>query len=290
MAPALLPRISSRPNRATTASTTRRGASASVRSSTSVMTSAPFAPSASAVSWSASAPRATIATRQPSLASPAATARPIPLDPPVTSATRPEIPSSTIALLAGRSARPGHVRRRLLPGEPAEHGPGHEPRPAGVVLVEETPHQFAGRVEAGNRPVLGVQHLRARRDAEAAEREGDPACDGEADERRRVEPLRPVRLGRRDAVGPLPVEDSGIELPGTDAGVVGGHGPHEARRIDLELPRQLVDRAPLGLRHLADPVLLPEDRHHPLVEDLEREALRLTQDLAPVLRVGVVPE
>src|SRR5262245_14861273 len=129
------------------------------------MTSAPFAPSASAASWSASAPRATIATRQPSLASPAATARPIPLDPPVTSATRPEIPRSTIVLLAGRSARPGHVRRRLLPGEPAEPGPRHEPRPARIVLVEEASHQLAGRKEAGNGPVLGVEHFRARRDA-----------------------------------------------------------------------------------------------------------------------------
>src|SRR5262245_811299 len=156
MAPALLTRISSRPNRATTASTTRRGAPASVTSSAGVLLSAPFPPSASAVSWSAPPRRATIATPQPSAANPAATARPIPLDPPVTSATRPEIPSSTIALLAGRSARPGHVRRRLLPGESAEHGPGHEPRPARVILVEETPHQLTGREQAGNRSVLGV--------------------------------------------------------------------------------------------------------------------------------------
>ena len=55
-------------------------------------------------------------------------------------------------------------------------------------------------------------------------------------------------------------------------------------------PRQLLDRPRLALGHLADPVLLPQDRHDLLVEDLERQALGLPEDLPPVLRVRVVPE
>ena len=89
---------------------------------------------------------------------------------------------------------------------------------------------------------------------------------------------------------PLPSRTAGLNGHGLDGGVELPHGPHEAVDVDLELARQLLDGAGLGLRDLADPVLLAEERHHLLVEELEGGSLGLPEDLPPVLGVGVVAE
>ena len=88
---------------------------------------------------------------------------------------------------------------RVRAGDPPEDGPGHEPAAARVVDMEEPAHHLAARVEPGNRLPARAEDLRLRVHAYAAERERDAAGDGIGDERRRVERLRPVRLGQREA-------------------------------------------------------------------------------------------
>src|SRR5215831_18358454 len=99
IAPALLTRMSRRPRRAAASAATRVTAGGSPRSAAMTSTAFPVAVSIPlAASRSALASREQIATRAPSAASPCATARPIPLLPPVTSAVLPFSPSSMVSL------------------------------------------------------------------------------------------------------------------------------------------------------------------------------------------------
>src|SRR5262249_44034067 len=76
------------------------------------------------------------------------------------------------AELARRETRlPGlHKACRGFAGEAAEHGAGHEPRAAGVIVVVEPADDLASGEEAGDRPPGHILHLAAIRDLEAAER------------------------------------------------------------------------------------------------------------------------
>ena len=96
-APALLIRMSTPPNSAVTALTNRSTSAADVTSAACANTSPPVsARSSSAARSRFSARRAQIATRTPSLASRRAVASPIPSLPPVTIATLPSSPSSSM--------------------------------------------------------------------------------------------------------------------------------------------------------------------------------------------------
>src|SRR2546426_277768 len=173
-------------------------------------------------------------------------------------------------------------------GAAADRGARHEAGAAGVVVVEEPAHQLAGGVESADRPAFAVQHAALGGDVQAAERERDARGHRVADVGRRVERLRPVRLGRLDAARPLAVLDGRVERAGLHGGVELTHGAHEALDVDLQLAREALERRVFGLRDLADPVLLSEQVHDLLIEDLERGAARLLDDLAAVLHVRVV--
>src|SRR5207249_3817516 len=115
-APALLMRMSMRWSRPTVASTIFFTSASRVRSPATANTSAPVTlPSSAAAASSSRWVRAQMATRAPSSARPRATALPIPLLPPVTSATLPFKPRSIGALLC-RGRRPhthvAEARRR----------------------------------------------------------------------------------------------------------------------------------------------------------------------------------
>src|SRR5256886_6140029 len=181
-----------------------------------------------------------------------------------------------------RSARGGAA------GDAAEHGARHEAGAAGVVVVEEPAHQLTGGVESADRPGFAVQHAALGGDVQAAERERDARGHRVADVGRLVERLRPVRLGRLDAARPLAVLDGRVERAGLHGGVELTHGAHEALDVDLQLAREALERRVFGLRDLADAVLLSEQVHDLLIEDLERGAARLLDDLAAVLHVRVV--
>src|SRR5437899_11451327 len=181
-----------------------------------------------------------------------------------------------------RSARGGAA------GDAAERGARHEAGAAGVVVVEEPAHQLTGGVESADRPGFAVQHAALGGDVQAAERERDARGHRVADVGRRVERLRPVRLGRLDAARPLAVLDGRVERARLHSGVELTHGAHEALDVDLELAREALERRVFGLRDLADPVLLSEQVHDLLIEDLERRAPWLLDDLATVLHVRVV--
>ena len=88
--PALLTSQSIRPKRSAASRTQPSTASAPVTSSTVNSARPPAASIWRTVSWQPSARRAATATVAPSAASRAAMPRPIPPEPPVTSATRPE--------------------------------------------------------------------------------------------------------------------------------------------------------------------------------------------------------
>ena len=77
-------------------------------------------------------------------------------------------------------------------GPSPEDGAGHQPAPTGIVVVEQTANQLAGRVESPNRPVGAIEHPAIGADANAAEGEGNTARDRIADERWRVQRNGPI--------------------------------------------------------------------------------------------------
>src|SRR5712691_6632892 len=188
-------------------------------------------------------------------------------------------PGGGSAVTAPAMLRGGRRARRRAPGDATEDGAGHQPRPAGIIVIEDPADQLTGGEEPGNDPLLAVHYLPVGRDAQPTEGERDPGRDGVAHERWRIERLSPVRFRRRDAARALAVLDRRIERPGHDGLVEGRDGADEP-----------VDGGSLGLRHLADAVLLAQQRDDLLVEDLEGGAARLLDDGAAVLDVGVVAE
>src|SRR6267378_329632 len=188
---------------------------------------------------------------------------------------------------AWHSGRLRRLRRRAT-RDAAEDGARHEAGAAGIVVVEEAAHQLARGVEAADRPAFAVEHAALGGDVQPAERERDAGRHREADVGRRVERLRPVRLGRLDAARPLAVLDRRVERARLHGGVEVAHGPHEALDVDLELAREALERRVFGLRDLADTIFLAEQVYDLLIEDLTRRAPRLLDDLATILHVRVV--
>ena len=129
-------------------------------------------------------------------------------------------------------------------------------------------------------------------DAQAAEGEGDAAADLVGLEGRLVERVRPVRLRHGKAHGAAAVLDVRVERHvGADGGVVGAHLVEEGRRIDaLELRGELLERVGRDLGDALDAVLVAQEVQDLAVEDLPGELVRLLEDHAAVLGVGVVAE
>src|SRR5262249_36019743 len=100
---------------------------------------------------------------------------------------------------------------RAVAGDASEHRTGHQPGAAGIVEVEQSAHQLTGRIEAGNGRAVRVDHLRAGRDAQASEREGDAARHRVSFEWRLVDDIGPVRLGHSEPARAPPVLHVRIE-------------------------------------------------------------------------------
>src|SRR5579859_8296534 len=79
-------------------------------------------------------------------------------------------------------------------GDLAEHRAGHQAGAARIVEVEQAADQFARRIEAADRLLVGVEHFAVGVDTQAAKREGDAAGHRVALERRRVDGVGPVAL------------------------------------------------------------------------------------------------
>jgi hypothetical protein len=62
-----------------------------------------------------------------------------------------------------------------VPRDAAEYRTSHQARSAPIIEIEQTADQLAGRVEAADRPVVGVEHFTVSGYAQAPEREGDAA-------------------------------------------------------------------------------------------------------------------
>ncbi len=135
--PALLTRMSSRPRPSTTRATMSStwAATATSAATPSVLRPLAFAIS-SATRWAAAPSRAEIATSAPASASASAIARPRPLVPPVTSATRPSSRNRSIAPAMPRSPVAAWYRLSV----PSQVIPGTSPR-------ERSPVREAGQCQ-----------------------------------------------------------------------------------------------------------------------------------------------
>ena len=95
------------------------------------------------------------------------------------------------------ASRPKGVLGSSGAGYVAEHGPGHETRAAGIVVVKQAAHHLAAGEQAGNRLPGAMQYAPFRVDAHAAEGERDPARRRIGLRREASRALRPVGLVRR---------------------------------------------------------------------------------------------
>ncbi len=96
-------------------------------------------------------------------------------------------------------------------GDLAEHGARHQARAARIIEVEQAADQFARRIKAADRLIVGIEHLAVGIDAQAAERKRDAAGDRVALERRRVDGVRPIAFGDSEALRAAAVLDVRIE-------------------------------------------------------------------------------
>src|ERR1700716_2663035 len=182
--------------------------------------------------------------------------------------------------------------RSRRPRDAAEHRARREAGPAGVVEIEQSADQFAGRIEAADRLVVGIEHFAVGGDAHAAEGEGQSAGDGVAFERRLIDRVGPVALVDGEAFGVPAVLDVWIERNvAAHRLVVLGDALEELVRIHaLELVREFLDRVGDDFGDLPDLVLVALQVLHLLVEDLPGELAGLLQHYATVLGIGVVAE
>src|SRR5690606_22155279 len=95
-------------------------------------------------------------------------------------------------------------------------------------------------------------------------------------------------LRRLDALRALAVEHRGVVVARLAGRVELAHGARQPRDVDLERLREFLDGVRRGLRDLLDPVFVANHVDRLRVEDLDRGALGLLHDLAPVLRIRVV--
>src|SRR5262249_35064145 len=131
---------------------------------------------------------------------------------------------------------------RLSSRDPAEHCARHQPRATWVVAVEEPAYHLTAGVETRNGRPGSAEDLRALVYAHAAEGEGDASGRRIGDEGRRGEPLGPVRLRQREAVGGESVADCGIEAPLAHGVIVGLEGAPAGCAVEWELVHERVER------------------------------------------------
>src|SRR5262245_45529740 len=160
--PALLIRTSTPPNRAATASAKRSPSSASRTSQRGASRRSALASAASAEAAASrrDASRPQIATRAPAWSRARAVARPMPDEPPVTTATRFSSPKERLEVIGALRRRPRGGRRSVRLLERLELGlrllleDAAQPREPGVVLVEELVHTRVRRHVLQYEPVL----------------------------------------------------------------------------------------------------------------------------------------
>src|SRR5438552_3958227 len=143
MTPALLTRMSTRPNRCLAASTNRSASSRITASATTPRTAPPRASSSLAERWSRAASRPETTTAAPASASNVAIARPMPRLPPVTIATWPSrgpFFTDSPRLRLRLALRPRDVLRLAPPRSPAPLDHGERLPEARRVLDRESPN------------------------------------------------------------------------------------------------------------------------------------------------------
>src|SRR5262245_6902509 len=104
------------------------------------------------------------------------------------------------------------VGTRLAPRDPPEHSPRHQSRTARIVEVEEPANEFARSVEARDRRILDVEHMRRRIDLQPAKRKRNPASNRIGFKWRLLDRVGPVCFVDRQSIGALAVLDVGIEF------------------------------------------------------------------------------
>ena len=175
-------------------------------------------------------------------------------------------------------------------GEAAEHRARDQACAARIVAVEETADQFARREEARDRCARDRLYLGAGIDRESAEGKRDAAGHGIGLERRRLDPVGPVGLGRGDTTGAAAVLHGRVERSlRHHRVVVGPHGLEKARAVDaFHLCNEALQRVRLRPGRLPDAVLVPQQVGHLRVEHLPRHLTGLLQHPPAVGGVGVV--
>src|SRR6185312_15573539 len=178
------------------------------------------------------------------------------------------------------------------PCDPSEHRPCHESRTAGIIKIEQSPYEFAGRVKAWDCIVFDIENLRICIDLQAAERKGDAAPDRIRLERRLLDGIRPVRLVHCQSGSGPAILDIGVEFNvAFDRSIVLIDGLHKRGRVHvLHALDKLFERIRQHFGGAPHFVLVAQEMHDLPVEDLPRVASGLSKDDAPVLCIGVVSE
>src|SRR3989442_944645 len=280
MTPALLTRMSTRPNRCLAASTNRSASSRITASATTPRTAPPRASSSLAERWSRSASRPETTTAAPSSASNVAIARPMPRLPPVTIATRPSRGPFWAQHRGAGAAGPGPPPGDAPPGAaggpflhtppppwaPAPPAPPRPPRPPPATLIGSP--RPAGpqprdvlRLAPPHSPAPldhGERLPEARR---VLDRESPNAVD-DAPEESRQDASRPYldegrgALGReaQDTIRPPDPARELLEEEGPDLRPGSGHArvdvaDHGDRRVGDRDPVELAGELDGGRRH-----------------------------------------
>src|SRR5436305_147088 len=193
--PALLTRMSSRPNRCSTSAMTRSHSSRDEMSAGTGIDAAAYCRHWSMISSSLSLRRATAATVAPRRARSVATVAPIPDDAPVTTATRPAISTARFPRVLAESREREDARGRRLLGAPrAEEDALADHRDAGVARRRQ-------RERVDEEAVVRVPDL--QRSSNPGSDERHPAGESRRPERLRCDALpfdgTALRIERVDA-------------------------------------------------------------------------------------------
>ena len=158
-------------------------------------------------------------------------------------------------------------------------------------MVEQPPDHLAGGVETWNGLLTVGDDAAPGVDLDAAKGEADAAGHGVAGVRRGVDGLGPVALGRGDAHrAPSVLDGRVVRNIGLHRRVELFNRLDQPGWVDVQTLGQFLDGVGLGHRHLVNMVFVPQQVLHFLVEDLEAQALGLSQQGPPVGDVGVVAE
>jgi hypothetical protein len=139
-------------------------------------------------------------------------------------------------------------------GDAAEDAADGHADPREVALPENiSGHHLAGAEEIRNGAPFGIEDVRRCIHFQAKVRERDAGPQRIADEGRRVDALRPMRLRWLEPLGPAIVEARVVERAWANRRIEFLHGASKRGCVETELRRELLD----GLRFLAR-----EDRRH----------------------------